>query len=63
MALQFLDAERTFHSNTSDLQSCDRAAYAALAQSLFATKEFIFYDERSTEPSLWAISRRAIDSA
>lgn len=42
MALQFLDAERTFHSNTSDLQSCDRAAYAALAQSLFATKEFIF---------------------
>ena len=42
MALQFLDAERTFHSKTSDLQSCDRAAYAALAQSLFATKEFIF---------------------
>ncbi|MDA1263375.1 MAG: PSD1 and planctomycete cytochrome C domain-containing protein [Planctomycetota bacterium] len=42
MALQFLDSERKLNSNTTDLLSRDRVAYAALAQSLFATKEFIF---------------------
>lgn len=42
LALQFLEVEKTSNANSSDSQSRDRAAYAALAQSLFATKEFIF---------------------
>ncbi len=42
MAREFLDAERAAQPTASDATTKDRAAYASLTQSLFATKEFIF---------------------